>query len=55
MTVFTLHHCIDYEGEHLMGIYATRTLAEAAFEEAVRDLPWHEREEYVIDEVEVHS
>lgn len=53
MTVFTLHHCIDYEGDYLLGIYATRERAEAAFEEAVSDVEWHEREEYVITEMEV--
>jgi hypothetical protein len=53
MTVFTLHHCIDYEGDILMGIYATRERAEAALEEAASDMEWHDREDLVITEMEV--
>ena len=55
MTVFTLHHCIDYEGDILIGIYATRALAEVALEEEASDMDWHDREDLVITEMEVHS
>ena len=53
MTVFTLHLCIDYEGEFLRGIYATRELAEAALEAELSEDDIYEREEFVITEVEV--
>ena len=55
MTVFTLHLLLDYEGEILRGIYATRELAEAALEEELSADDIYEREEFVITEMEVIS